>query len=153
MLFSKFFFWKTISLLCVASLINIIFVYSYEKHNFLAPSHPLSLVVSFLTFSLFLLLFLSSFCFFSPYILTVTNSGLSSSHRSLSLTISLLSFLRVFLPFYNTILWLDFFFSFTDQSIAPTCKGKQICSNNYFISFYQNPNSLLWISSLIFFFL
>ena len=37
-LFSKFFFWKTIFLSCVASLINIIFVYSHGKHNFLAPS-------------------------------------------------------------------------------------------------------------------
>ena len=38
-LFSKFFFfWKTISLSCVTSPINIIFVYSCGKHNFLAPS-------------------------------------------------------------------------------------------------------------------
>ena len=35
-LFSKIFFWKTISL--VASPITIIFVYSCGKHNFLAPS-------------------------------------------------------------------------------------------------------------------
>ena len=37
-LFSKIIFWKTISLSHVASLINIIFVYSHGKHNFLAPS-------------------------------------------------------------------------------------------------------------------
>ena len=37
-LFSKNFFWKTISLSCVASPINIIFVYSRGKHNFLVPS-------------------------------------------------------------------------------------------------------------------
>ena len=37
-LFSKNFFWKTISLSCITSLINIIFIYSREKHNFLAPS-------------------------------------------------------------------------------------------------------------------
>ena len=36
--FSKNFFWKTISLSRVASPINIIFVYSRGKHNFLAPS-------------------------------------------------------------------------------------------------------------------
>ena len=57
-LFSKKKIWKTISLSRVASPINIIFVYSHGKHNFLAPS--LSLMVSFLTFSLFPLLFLSS---------------------------------------------------------------------------------------------
>ena len=37
-LFSKIFFWKTISLSHVASPINIIFVYSRGKDNFLAPS-------------------------------------------------------------------------------------------------------------------
>ena len=37
-LFSKKNFWKTISLSYVASPINIIFVYSRGKHNFLAPS-------------------------------------------------------------------------------------------------------------------
>ena len=37
-LFSKKKFWKTISLSHVASPINIIFVYSCGKHNFLAPS-------------------------------------------------------------------------------------------------------------------
>ena len=37
-LFSKIFFWKTISLSCVAFLINIIFICSCGKHNFLAPS-------------------------------------------------------------------------------------------------------------------
>ena len=64
-LFSKKFFWKTISLSCVASPINIIFVYSYGKHNFLAPSlshgkfsHFFSLpfAVSLLTPSLSLIL-------------------------------------------------------------------------------------------------
>ena len=94
-LFSKFFFWKTISLLCVASTINIIFVYSHGKHNFLAPSF------SHGKFSHF---FLSSLCFFSPHTLTITNSGLFSSHRSLSLTVSLLSFLHISLPLCNAIL-------------------------------------------------
>ena len=37
-LFSKKIFWKTIFLSCVASPINIIFVYNRGKHNFLAPS-------------------------------------------------------------------------------------------------------------------
>ena len=37
-LFSNFFFWKTIFLSCVATPINIIFIYSCGKHNFLAPS-------------------------------------------------------------------------------------------------------------------
>ena len=37
-LFSKKIFWKTISLSCVASSIDIIFIYSREKHNFLVPS-------------------------------------------------------------------------------------------------------------------
>ena len=37
-LFSKKKFWKTISLSYVAFPINIIFVYSCGKHNFLAPS-------------------------------------------------------------------------------------------------------------------
>ena len=94
-LFSFFFFFgKTISLSRVASSINIIFVYSREKHNFLASS------LSHGKFS----------HFFSPHTLTVTNFSLSSSHISLSLTVSLLSFLHVSLPLYNTILWLDFFF-------------------------------------------
>ena len=136
-LFSKKFFWKTIFLSCVASLINIIFVYNCGKHNFLTPS------LSYGKFS----------HFFSPHTLTVTNFSLSSSHISLSLTVSLLSFLHVSLPLCDTILWLDLCFSFTNRSIAPTCKGVQICSGNYFIPLYQNPNSLLWISSSIFFFL
>ena len=78
-LFSKNFFWKTISLSHVASPINIIFVYSRGKHNFLAPS------LSHGKFS----------HFFSPHTFTVTNSSLSSSHRSLSL--SLFSLFSMFL--------------------------------------------------------
>ena len=37
-LFSNFFFWKTIFLSCVATPINIIFIYSRGKHNFLVLS-------------------------------------------------------------------------------------------------------------------
>ena len=37
-LVSKKLFWKTISLSCIAYPINIIFVYSRGKHNFLVPS-------------------------------------------------------------------------------------------------------------------
>ena len=84
--------------------------------------------------------------FFSPHTFTVINFGLSSSidlSLSLSLSLSLL---------YNTVLWL-YFFRLIDLSIAPTCKWEHICSGNYFIPLFQNPNSLLWISSLIFFFL
>ena len=87
-LFSKILFWKTISLSRVASPINIIFVYSRGKHNFLAHS------LSHGKFS----------HFFSPHSLTVTDFGLSSSHRSLSLSVSFLSFLHVSLPLYNAIL-------------------------------------------------
>ena len=36
--FSKIFFWKTISLSRIASPINIIFIYSHGKHNFLTSS-------------------------------------------------------------------------------------------------------------------
>ena len=42
MLFSKFFFWKTIPLSRVVSSINIIFIYSCGKHNFMVPSLSLS---------------------------------------------------------------------------------------------------------------
>ena len=95
-LFSNFFFfWKTISLSRVASLINIIFVCSRRKHNFLAPSLSHGKLSHFFTLP---------FTFFSSHILTVTNFGLSSSHRSLSLTVYFLFFLHVSLPLCNTIL-------------------------------------------------
>ena len=89
-LFSKNFFWKTISLSHIASPINIIFICSHDKHNFLVPSLSHGKISYF----------------FSPHTLIVTNSGVSASHRSFSL----LSFLHVSFPFCNTILWLDFFF-------------------------------------------
>ena len=58
-LFSKFFFWKTISLSLVVSLINIIFFCNCGKYNFLVPS--LSLTVSSLTFSLITYFFYLNF--------------------------------------------------------------------------------------------
>ena len=99
-------------------------------------------------FSHFLLLSL-----LSPHTLTITNSGLPFSYRSFSLSpsVSRLSFLLVSFLLYNTVIWL-YFFPLTDRSIAPTCKGEKICSSYYFIHLYQNLNSLLWISNLIFFF-
>ena len=94
-------FLKIVSLSRVAFLINIIFVCSCQKHNFLVHSLSHSKLSHF----------------FSSHTLTDINSGLSSSHRSLSLS------LHVSLPLYNTILWLD---SppppHTDQPIALTCK-------------------------------
>ena len=82
-LFSKKKFWKTIFLSYIASSINIIFVYSREKHNFLAHS---------LSHGKF-------FHFFSPHTLTITNSSLSSSHRSLSLSLS-----SLFSPCFSSLL-------------------------------------------------
>ena len=64
-------FLKIVSLSRVASLINVIFVCSRRKHNFLVPS----LSHSMLSHS------------FSPHTLIDTNLGLSSSHRSLSLSL------------------------------------------------------------------
>ena len=69
-LFSKKFFWKTISLSLITSPINIIFCCSDGKQIFW---RLLSLIVSSLTFSLFSFLFLQSYilcfefqaCFFS----------------------------------------------------------------------------------------
>ena len=135
MVFQFFIFWKTISFSHVTSPINIIFVCSRGKHNFLASSLSYGKISHF---------FFSSFYFFSPHTLTVTNSDLSSSHRSLSLSNCLSS---LFSPYFFSLLLhnslIRFFFSFTDRSIAPTCKGEQICRSNYFIPLYQNPNSLL----------
>ena len=93
-LFSKKKFWKTIFLSYIASSINIIFVYSREKHNFLA--HSLSHGKFFHFFSL-------SFAF---SLLTPLLSLTLVSHLpiDLSLSLSLLSFLHVSLPFYNTII-------------------------------------------------
>ena len=88
-LFSKKYFWKTISLSLVTSPINIIFVCSCGKHYFLAPSLSHGKI----------------FHFFSPHTLTISNSSLSFSHRSFSL----LSFLHASFPLCNTIFWLYFF--------------------------------------------
>ena len=66
-------FLKIVSLSRVAFLINIIFVCSCQKHNFLVHSLSHSKLSHF----------------FSSHTLTDINSGLSSSHRSLSLSLSL----------------------------------------------------------------
>ena len=96
--FYRFFFKKKkskiISLSCVASPINIIFVRNRRKHNFLVSSLSHGKLSHFRSF----------LCFFSPHTLSVINSSLSSSHRSLSLIVYLLSFLHVSLPLCNIIL-------------------------------------------------
>ena len=69
-LFSKIFFWQTISLSLVASPINIIFFYSHEKHRFLAfslshskLSHFFSILFAFYLF-IYSLIWIPSFFFF-----------------------------------------------------------------------------------------
>ena len=69
-LFSKNFFWQTISLSLVASPINIIFFYSHEKHRFLAfslshskLSHFFSILFAFYLF-IYYLIWIPSFFFF-----------------------------------------------------------------------------------------
>ena len=81
-LFSKKKFWKTISPSRVASPINIIFIYSSWKHNFLVSSLSQDKLSHFFSLPF-------TFSLLSPHTLTVTNSDLSSSHRSLSLSLSL----------------------------------------------------------------
>ena len=89
-LFSKKLFWKTISLSRVASPINIIFVCSHGKHNFLVSSFSHGKLSHFV---------FSSLCIFSSHTVSVTNSGLSYSHRSLSLSLSLSLFYVFLFPF------------------------------------------------------
>ena len=89
--YSKSFFRKTISFSRVASPVNIIFVYSRGKHNFLAPS------LSYGNFAHFFSLPFT--CLFTPSLsLTLV------SHLPITLSLSLLSFLHVSFPLCNTIL-------------------------------------------------
>ena len=83
-LFSKKNFWKTISPSRVASPINIIFIYNCQKHNFLVSSLSHDKLSHFFSLPF-------TFSLLSPHTFTVTNSDLSSSHRSLSLSICLSS--------------------------------------------------------------
>ena len=120
---------KTISLSRAAFLINIIFICSHEKHNFLAPSLSHGKFSHFFSLPFIFYLLIPS--------LSLTLVSLLPTSLSLSLSLSMFLFLSI-TQFSDQI-----FFFLANRSIVLICKREQICNGNYFIPFYQNPNSLL----------